>query len=402
MLVARLFSKIFKKDGIILVDHNGQKYICGEPRKEKPITVKLLKKNLDWKLIINPDLSFPEAYMNDEIIIENGTLSEFLDLAFKNVGRKEITTSAYIIKKILQLWRFVSNYNFPLKSKRDVQSHYDVGGEKGEKLYDIFLDKKHRQYSCAYFKNSNDTLEQAQQNKLDHIIKKLNIKPGQKLLDIGCGWGGLAFEIARQKQCEVLGISLSENQIKYCKEKAKEHNLDNQVRFELTDYRYARGKFDRIVSVGMAEHIGKKFYKTYFKKINDLLKDDGIGLVHTIGSIDHPQPPAPFIQKYIFPGGIVPSLSDLISPIEKTGLIVNDIETLIRHYDKTLEGWLSRFMSKRSEVKDLFGEKFVKCWEFYLASCASAFKYRDLVVFQLQLVKNFDAIPSNRRDYIYS
>ena len=222
------------------------------------------------------------------------------------------------------------------------------------------------------------------------------------MLDIGCGWGGLAFEIARQKQCEVLGISLSENQIKYCKEKAKEHNLDNQVRFELIDYRYAKGKFDRIVSVGMAEHLGKKFYKTYFKKINDLLKDDGIGLVHTIGSIDQPQPPAPFIQKYIFPGGIIPSLSDLISPIEKTGLIVNDVETLIRHYDKTLESWLSRFMSKRSEVKDLFDEKFVKCWEFYLASCVSAFKYRDLVVFQLQLVKNFDAIPSNRRDYIYS
>ena len=402
MLVAKLFSKIFKEGGIILIDHSGQKFICGEPRKEKPITVKLLKKNLNWKLVVNPDLSFPEAYMNDEIIIENATLSEFLDLAFKNVGRGEITTSAYIIKKILQLWRFISNYNFPLKSKKDIQHHYDVGGEKGEKLYDIFLDKKHRQYSCAYFKTPNETLEQAQQNKLDHIIKKLNIKSGQKLLDIGCGWGGLAFEIARQKQCEVLGISLSENQIKYCKEKAKEHNLDNQVRFELIDYRHAKGKFDRIVSVGMAEHLGKKFYKTYFKKINELLKNDGIGLVHTIGSIDHPQPPAPFIQKYIFPGGVVPSLSDLISPIEKTGLIVNDVETLIRHYDKTLEGWLSRFMSKRSEVKDLFDEKFVKCWEFYLASCSSAFKYRDLVVFQLQLVKNFDAIPSNRRDYIYS
>tara|TARA_Y100001970_G_scaffold212168_1_gene259077 strand:- start:181 stop:1389 length:1209 start_codon:yes stop_codon:yes gene_type:complete len=402
MLVARLFSKIFKDDGIILVDYTGQKYICGNPKSNKPITVKLLKKNLNWKLIINPDLSFPEAYMNGDIVIENASLIEFLDLAFKNIGRKEITTSAYIIKKIFQLWRFLSNYNLPLKSKKDIQHHYDVGGRKGEKLYDIFLDKKHRQYSCAYFKNSNDTLEQAQQNKLDHIIKKLNIKPGSKILDIGCGWGGLAFELARQKQCEVLGISLSENQIKYCKEKSKEFNLDNQVSFDLIDYRHVKGKFDRIVSVGMAEHLGKKFYKTYFKKINDLLKDDGIGLVHTIGSIDRPQPPAPFIQKYIFPGGIVPSLSDLISPIEKTGLIVNDIETLIRHYDKTLEGWLSRFLNKRSEIKDLFDEKFVKCWEFYLASCSSAFKYRDLVVFQLQLVKNFDAIPSNRRDYIYS
>jgi len=403
MLVAKLFSKIFKKEGgVILIDYAGQKYICGEPRKEKPITVKLLKKNLSWRLAINPDLSFPESYMNGDIVIENSSLEEFLNLVFKNVGRKEITMPAYLIKKFLQIWRFITNYNLPLKSKKDVQHHYDIGGKKGEKLYDIFLDTKHRQYSCAYFKNPDDTLEQAQQNKLDHIIKKLNIKPGMKILDVGAGWGGLAFEIARQKQCEVTGISLSENQINYCKAKAKERNLDNQVNFELIDYRHAKGKFDRIVSVGMAEHIGKKFYKTYFKKINDLLKDDGISLIHTIGSIDQPQPTAPFIQKYIFPGGIIPSLSDLITPIEKTGLIVNDVETLIRHYDKTLENWLKRFNEKRSEVKDMFDGKFVRMWEFYLASCSSAFKYRDLVVFQLQLVKNFDAIPSNRRDYIYS
>ena len=402
MLVARLFSKIFKEGGIILVDYLGQKYICGNPDPHKPIIVKLLKKDLNLKLIINPDLEFPEAYMRGDIVIENASLSEFLNLTFKNVGRGEITTPAYIIKKFLTYWRFVSNYNLPGKSKKDVQHHYDVGGPKGEKLYDIFLDKLHRQYSCAYFKNPDDTLEQAQQNKLDHIIKKLNIKPGHKILDIGCGWGGLAFEIAKQKQCEVTGISLSENQLNYCKEKAKEKNLDNQVSFELIDYRHVKGKFDRIVSVGMAEHLGKKFYRTYFKKIYDLLKDDGLSLVHTIGSIDQPQPAAPFIQKYIFPGGIVPSLSDLITPIEKTGLIVNDIETLIRHYDKTLEHWLKRFSEKKIEVREMFSDKFVKMWEFYLGSCASAFKYRDLVVFQLQLVKNFDSIPSNRRDYIYS
>ena len=171
--------------------------------------------------------------------------------------------------------------------------------------------------------------------------------------------------------------------------------------FQLVDYRKIKGKFDRIVSVGMLEHTGKKFYKTYFKKVHDLLKENGVSLIHTIGSIDYPQPTAPFIQKYIFPGGIVPSLSDLITPIEKTGLIANDIETLIRHYDKTLENWLKRFNEKKSDAKEMFDEKFVKMWEFYLASCASAFKYRDLVVFQLQLVKNFDSIPSNRRDYIY-
>ena len=218
-MIARLFSKIFKKEGIILIDHAGQKYICGDPRKEKPIIIKLLKKNLNWKLAINPDLSFPEAYMHGDIIIENASLREFLDLVFKNVGREEIATSAYIIKKLLQIWRFISNYNLPLKSKKDIQHHYDVGGEKGEKLYDIFLDKKHRQYSCAYWKSPDETLEQAQQNKLNHIISKLYIKPGQKVLDIGCGWGGMSFEIARQKGWEVIGISLSKNQINYCQKK---------------------------------------------------------------------------------------------------------------------------------------------------------------------------------------
>ena len=400
--VAKLFNKIIKTGGIILIDSSGQKYICGSPNKKKPIILKLFKKNLNWKLIVNPDLAFPEAFINGDLIIENASLREFLNLIFQNIGRSELTTTAYFTKKILHFLRFISNYNLPGKSKKNVQHHYDIGGRKGEKLYDIFLDNKHRQYSCAYFKKTDDTLEQAQQNKLDHIIKKLNIKEGNKILDIGCGWGGLAFEIAKQKNCEVKGISLSQNQINYCEEKAKEKNLDNQVSFELIDYRNVKGKYDRIASVGMAEHIGKKFYKTYFKKIHDLLSQDGICLIHTIGSIDYPQPTAPFIQKYIFPGGIVPSLSDLITPIEKTGLIANDIETLIRHYDKTLENWLERFIAKKTEVKDLFDEKFVKKWEYYLASCASAFKHRELVVFQLQLVKNFDSIPSNRRDYIYS
>ena len=399
--VAKLFNKILKKGGIILIDSSGQKYICGSPIKEKPITVKLLKKNLNWKLIVNPDLAFPEAYMNGDLTIENASLSEFLNLIFKNLGRKELTTTAYFTKKIFHFLRFISNYNLPGKAKKNAQYHYDIGGRKGEKLYDIFLDNKHRQYSCAYFKSTDDTLEQAQQNKLDHIIKKLSIKEGNKILDIGCGWGGLAFEIAKQKNCEVKGISLSQNQINYCEKKAKEKNLDNRVSFELIDYRKVKGKYDRIVSVGMAEHIGKKFYRSYFKKIHDLLSQDGISLIHTIGSIDYPQPTAPFIQKYIFPGGIVPSLSDLITPIEKTGLIANDIETLIRHYDKTLENRMVRFVEKKTEVKDLFDEKFVKMWEFYLASCASAFKYRDLVVFQLQLEKNFESIPNNRRDYIY-
>ena len=396
-MLARLLSKIYKKNGIVLIDSKGQKYICGQPDLNKPVTLKLLEKSLNWKLALNPDLNFAEAYMRGEIQIENASLLEFLNMTFENIGRGEINFSGYTIKKIFHLWRFFTNYNLPGRSKRNVRHHYDIG----EELYDLFLDKKHRQYSCAYFTKNNESLEEAQQNKINHIIKKLNLKPEHKVLDIGCGWGGMAFEIAQQSQCEVTGISLSENQIKYCKEKAKELNLDNQVRFELLDYRSVNSKFDRIVSVGAFEHFGKKFYKTFFKKVKNIMNDDGICLLHTIGSVDEPGPNQPFIQKYIFPGGIVPSLSEIITPIEKTGLVLSDCETLIHHYDKTLKAWLDRFMKNKEKAKYLHNKEFVRMWEFYLASCSAGFKFRDLVVYQLQLVKNFTALPSNRRNYIY-
>ena len=397
MMLARLLSKIYKKNGILLIDSQGQKYICGKPDLNKPATLRLLKKNLNWKLILNPDLNFPEAYMRGEIKIENSSLLDFINMTFENIGRGEINTFGYFMKKVLHGWRYISNYNFPGRSKKNVEHHYDIG----EELYDLFLDKKHRQYSCAYFLKENESLEDAQQNKINHIIKKLNLKSGQKVLDIGCGWGGMAFEIARQTQCEVKGISLSENQIKYCKDKAKELNMDNQVHFELCDYREVKDKFDRIVSVGAFEHFGKKFYKTFFKKVKNVLNDDGICLLHTIGSVDSPSPPQTWIQKRIFPGGIVPSLSDMVIPIEKSGLILSDTETLIHHYDKTLKAWLDRFTQNKEKAKFMYNKEFVRMWEFYLASCSAAFKFRDLVVYQLQLVKNFAALPSNRRDYIY-
>ena len=349
MILARIFTKIFKEGGIILIDAKGQKYICGNPSNEKPITVKLLKDNLNWKLLLDPELEFPEAYMRNEIEIENASMKDFLMELIKNLGRSEISTTSLITKKIYQAWRTISNFNLPGKSRKNVEHHYDIGGERGEKLYDIFLDKTHRLYSCAYWKNNTKTLEEAQQNKINHIIKKLDIKGGQKILEVGCGWGGMAFEIAKQKNCEVTGISLSKNQIEYCNRKAKELNLDNQVKFELIDYREAKGKYDRIFSVGMFEHVGRKFYNTFFKSMNKLLQDDGIFLLHTIGVVDKPTAPNKFIQKYIFPGGICPSFSQIINPIEKTGLIVADTETLIRHYDKTLESWLERFLERKKK-----------------------------------------------------
>ena len=398
MLVAKLFSKIYKKGGIILIDHSGQKFICGNPDFEKPLTLKILEKKLNLQLLINPDLSFPEAYMKGEIKIENGSLLDFLNLTFENLGRSEINTSGYLVKKMLHIWRFLTNYNLPLKSKKNVEHHYDLG----EDLYNLFLDKEHRQYSCAYWKSPTETLEQAQQNKIDHIIKKLDLRPGHTVLDIGAGWGSLCFEIAKQSKCEVTGVTLSQNQFDYCIKKAKELKLDNQCYFELSDYRELKGKFNRVVSVGMLEHVGRKFYKTFFKKINDLMTDDGLSLIHTIGSTEPKSPPQPFIQKYIFPGGLVPSGSELVHAVEKTGLILSDMESLIHHYDKTLKVWLERFLENRGKAKNLYSESFCRMWEFYLASCSAAFKYRDLLVYQLQIVKNYRAIPSNRRDYIYS
>ncbi len=364
MILANILSKIYKEGGIILIDAKGQKYICGNPNTDKPLTVKLLKKDLNWKLVLDPEIEFPEAYMKNDIIIENGSLKDFLMEMLKNLGRQEINTASYISKKMFQIWRYISNFNLPGKSRKNVEHHYDIGGKKGEKLYDIFLDTKHRLYSCAYWKDDTRTLEEAQQNKIDHIIKKLNIKKGQKILEVGCGWGGMAFEIAKQKDCEVTGISLSKNQISYCKDKAKELNLNNQVHFELADYREIRGNFDRIYSVGMFEHVGKKFYKIFFESVNKLLKENGIFLLHTIGVVDKPTPPNKFINRYIFPGGACPSFSQIIQPLEKTGLIVADSETLIRHYDKTLETWLDRFLSKKKKLKIYSMKGLSKCGSF--------------------------------------
>ena len=277
----------------------------------------------------------------------------------------------------------------------NIAHHYDLS----DKLYDLFLDPK-RQYSCAYFKNENDTLEEAQNNKIQHIIKKLNIKPNQKVLDIGCGWGSLAIDIAKSTQCEVTGITLSENQFNYCVKKTKELNLENQVTFKLIDYRQLNEKFDRIVSVGMFEHVGRKFYKNYFKQVEKLLFQDGISLIHTIGSVNPPRDPHPWITKYIFPGGYTPSLSEVTAPIERAGLIVSDIEVLKMHYSHTLRHWKENCIANKEKIIQMFDEKFFRMWEFYLASCESAFKWGDQVVYQLQLTKNYTSTPATR-EYIY-
>ena len=395
MQLARFLNKVFKKNGFILVDANSKKYIIGSPISENPIQIKILDKQLHFKLLIQPDLYLGEAYTEGKIVIENGTLTDFLDLALMNIGRKDINIISYLINKLRGSYRYLTNFNFIKKSKMNVSHHYDISDD----LYDLFLDPK-RQYSCAYFKNENDSLETAQNNKIQHIIKKLNIKPNQKVLDIGCGWGSLAIDVAKSAQCEVTGITLSENQFKYCTQKTKELNLENQLTFKLMDYRELNDKFDRIVSVGMFEHVGRKFYNKFFKQIDNLLDKDGVSLIHTIGSVNPPRDPHPWITKYIFPGGYTPSLSEVTTPIEKAGLIVSDIEVLRLHYAHTLRHWKENCIKNKEKIISMFDEKFFRMWEFYLAGCEMAFKWGDQVVYQFQLTKNYTSTPVTR-DYIY-
>ena len=395
MKLVNFLNDLFKEDGFRLIDANKREYLIGKPEKKNPLILELLDSSMHYKLLLLPDLYLGEGYMDGKIRIHNGTITEFLEMTLKNLGKHHPNNFSKMVNKILGTYKYLTNFNFAKQSKKNVAHHYDIS----EKLYDLFLDEK-RQYSCAYFKNDNDSLETAQNNKIQHIIKKLNLSPDQKVLDIGSGWGSLAIEIAKSSKCEVLGITLSKNQLEYSIKKAKELNLENQVSFKMMDYRELNEKFDRIVSVGMFEHVGRKFYNKYFNTIYKLLKKDGVALIHTIGSVNPPRDPHPWITKYIFPGGYTPSLSEVINPIENSGLIISDIEVLRMHYAHTLRNWKERFLNKKDRVLNMFDEKFFRMWEFYLTGCEMAFKWGDQVVFQFQLTKNYTSVP-NTRDYIY-
>jgi cyclopropane-fatty-acyl-phospholipid synthase len=396
MQLVKFLNKLFKKGGFILEDAYGKEHVVGSPNSQKSIKLKIHDKKLHYKLLLYPDLYLGEAYTDGSITIEGGSLSDFLDMALENLGRQETNIFGKIFNKLTGSYRYLTNFNFIKKSRMNVAHHYDISDE----LYSIFLGPS-RQYSCAYFNNEKETLEQAQQNKINHIIKKLHIRPNQKVLDIGAGWLHLAIEVAKKCQCQVTGITLSENQFKYGKQKIKELNLGNQVEIKMMDYRQVKEKYDRIVSVGMFEHVGRKFYKSFFNTIFKTLNENGIALLHTIGSVNPPRDPHPWMTRYIFPGGYTPSLSEVAGPIEKSGLIVSDIEVLRTHYVHTLRHWKERFINNKDKVLKMFDEKFFRMFEFYLSSCEMAFKHGDQVVYQLQLTKTLNAAPSTR-DYIYS
>jgi cyclopropane-fatty-acyl-phospholipid synthase len=295
---------------------------------------------------------------------------------------------------IRYITRRIAQYNPAPRSRRNVAHHYDIDGA----IYDLFLDRE-RQYSCAYFPRPDADLDEAQQAKIRHIAAKLALSEGQRVLDIGSGWGGLAINIARLTGCEVDGVTLSTEQLAYARDWATRVGLDNRVRFELTDYRSLEGRYDRIVSVGMFEHVGINHYAAFFDKVRSLLSDDGVALLHFIGRTDGPAATNAFIARHIFPGGYIPALSEVLPSIERSGLMVADVEVLRLHYALTLRSWRERFLARREEAVRIQGERFCRMWEFYLAGSEAAFRYQNLVVMQIQMVRQVDALPLVR-DYI--
>jgi cyclopropane-fatty-acyl-phospholipid synthase len=344
--------------------------------------------------LLDPHLAFAEAYMDKRVEIETGSIYDVLCLFASNLGRGDFPRWMRLADSLRRRRRFARQANGPGKSKRNVSHHYDLPGS----LYELFLDKD-RQYSCAYFEKGTETLEEAQLAKKRHIAGKLCLKPGHRVLDIGCGWGGLSLHLAREAGAKVLGITLSNEQECYARARAAKGGAD--VSFRLIDYRLVNETFDRIVSVGMFEHVGLPNYSTFFKKMNACLKNDGVALLHTIGRLAGPGFTNPFIAKYIFPGGYVPALSEIVPAIEKSGLLITDVEVLRLHYAETLAAWRRNFESAWDKVAAMTSERFCRMWEYYLAGCEVSFRYHNLAVFQIQLAKQVDAAPLTR-DYLYA
>ncbi|MCF3946755.1 cyclopropane-fatty-acyl-phospholipid synthase family protein [Acidiphilium sp. AL] len=387
-MFAKILNYVVRSGSLRLIDGAGRIHAIGDDSPPR-VTVRLRSRRLDITLALNPSLSIGEAYMDGMFVIEQGTLYDFLDVIGRNADR--IGTHPWL-GLLARLGTHIQQRNPIGRARRNVAHHYDLS----DKLYDIFLDRD-RQYSCAYFTSETDSLETAQQNKKRHIASKLMLdQPGLRILDIGSGWGGLGLYLAQTAGADVTGVTLSTEQHKMSTARVAEAGLTDQVRFALRDYREQEGTFDRIVSVGMFEHVGKKNYAEFFARLRDLLVDDGVALLHAIGDNGVPGPINPFIRKYIFPGADTPSLSEVFSAVERSGLIVTDLEILRLHYARTLRLWRERFMARRDEVAALYDERFCRMWEFYLALCEVGFRHRSNIVFQMQLAKRRDVVPITR------
>jgi cyclopropane-fatty-acyl-phospholipid synthase len=389
-----LLKRLVRVGDLTLVTADGARRHYGDGTGPV-LELRLQDRRLERQLVLDPQLHFGEAYMDGRLTVAGGRIYDLLALIMSNAERSGLPAWTMRLDTLRFLARRLTQHNSTARARRNVSHHYDIRGE----LYDLFLDID-RQYSCAYFSpDAAGDLDAAQRAKERHITAKLAIRPGDRVLDIGCGWGGLALYMAKAASAVVDGITLSREQHAWAARRAEREGLGRTVNFRLEDYRETCGPYDRIVSVGMFEHVGVPHYPTYFTRIAQLLAEDGVALVHTIGRSEPPAVTNPFIAKYIFPGGYIPALSEIMSACERSGLVLTDVEILRLHYAETLKAWRERFLANWSTAARLLDERFCRMWEFYLAGSEVGFRHQKLVVFQLQLTRRIDVLPLTR-DYI--
>ncbi|VAV93763.1 Cyclopropane-fatty-acyl-phospholipid synthase [hydrothermal vent metagenome] len=393
MLLSHLLTHVVRIGTLKVIDAGGKLHTFSGAAGPQ-VTIRLHTRAVQRALLLNPELALGEAYMDGTMTIEEGQLSDLFEIMAKNEESARSYPLYALRARSGHLLRRWQQYNPIGLAKKNVAHHYDLP----DRLYDLFLDGS-RQYSCAYFLNDDDDLAFAQVAKERHLAAKLLLEPGQKVLDIGSGWGGLAFYLAKEGKVDVTGLTLSESQLKFARQRAGEYGLEQQVNFQLRDYREQTGTFDRIVSVGMFEHVGVNQYEQFFATIGNLLDEDGVCVLHAIGRMEGPANTSEWMRKYIFPGGYSPALSETLAVIEKSGLWVTDIEVLRVHYAQTLKAWRRRFQANRARIAEMIDERFCRMWDYYLTASEAAFRHSDHFVFQIQLAKKRDAVPLTR-DYI--
>ncbi len=391
-LLSIFLSRFIRHGSLTVTTAAGNTYKFGDG-SGPPVAVRFTSAQAQRAALLDPELRLGEAYMDGTFVIERGSIADLLAILLRQ-ERIAPPTWALPPRLVRHLFRRMQQFNPRSRSRRNVAHHYDLDG----RLYKLFLDAD-QQYSCAYFESENQSLDDAQLAKRRHLAAKLRVNPGATVLDIGCGWGGLALYLAEIAQACVTGITLSKEQHARATERALERGQTQRAGFRLEDYRDVTGRFDRIVSVGMFEHVGVGFYDAYLRKCAELLDDDGVFLLHTIGRSGSPGVTNPWIAKYIFPGGYIPALSEVLPAIERARLAVTDVEILQLHYAETLKAWRERFLAHREEVERLYDQRFVRMWEFYLASSEMAFRESDMAVFQIQMAKRKGVVPQTR-DYI--
>ena len=356
-----------------------------------PVAMRFASSRSLSRIFLNPELRLGEAYMSGDFVLDSGSIADLLAILMSQGPHGSVPYFARPQAMLRYGRRRIDQFNYRGRALQNVAHHYDLDG----RLYSLFLDAD-RQYSCAYFETPDQTLDDAQLAKKRHLAAKLKIEDGQRVLDIGCGWGGLALYLAEHCGAKMTGVTLSDEQLKLARGRAAERQLSEAVEFRLQDYRDLDECFDRIVSVGMFEHVGVSHYRVFFNQCARLLSDDGVMVLHSIGRSEGPSYTNPWIDKYIFPGGYIPALSEVLPAIERAGLIVADIEILRLHYAETLKAWRLRFMARAEEARRLYDERFVRMWEFYLAASEMAFRHQGMMVFQIQLAKRVDAVPLTR------